>query len=771
MGSQGRSQLSALPSSSSIAAAMRRPSQQRVDLSSRGSLALQRHRVSKGLALPPAASYHTAVNTYYTLDIDGDDGGTSMAASHDLIQHALGLRDAYKQIDKGQLESGDRIIPPIGLRLEDGVFHFSGQRTTAVPWEQFYEDVHAVAACLQNTKCQTACRQRLEILEERFNIYKIMNRELEENAGRSRQGTGVFADSVKVDNLVLMPYYMHSQHLTRFIRDTLATRGDDVVALQGDGADREPITLARACELLEVPDPAWLTGEALGLQPSVEQRRGMTRVDVLDPQFNSGGLRSAALLRLFLSMDTLNKGAYFADLIRPLLGRNEARDDTPQATETAIDLHGLFGDEWEKLALWLQEHGMLGAFEANRWLAYLRRPHPPHAGGGGGGDLGSGNNSSGSGSQAGALFSKLTTTATLENQQQQLENFFLPLLVATIAPEDPKNAHVANMLSSLGGIVVNCGEVNTEISKEVSRKRRRPVDVPWTESVTDMYFLYYVWANLTSLNALRRRRGFNTLQLRAVLPAGTSRTTLAVAYLLCDHVIDGCALHERPVLQYLFGIHRIGVSMAPLSTNGLGSVSFADHPFMQLFRRGLRVSLSTVTPLLTHCSQEPLLEEYSAASRMHRLSGVDLCELALNSVMMSTFPEATRQNWLGAAFVRDGWQGNNFDLTHVPTARLELRATMWAAERQVLQRCAELVAQAAAEPGDDDDSPSTVDNSDNNVTSGDPAAASVAAVSRGGAVRAPYVVVDPHTYFPRLSFVGPYERDMQNGSIVQLLHR
>jgi len=38
-------------------------------------------------------------------------------------------------------------------------------------------------------------------------------------------------------------------------------------------------------------------------------------------------------------------------------------------------------------------------------------------------------------------------------------------------------------------------------------------------------------------------------------------------------------------------------------------------------------------------AQEPLMEEYSIAAQVWKLSSCDMCELARNSVIMSGFPE------------------------------------------------------------------------------------------------------------------------------------
>ena len=75
------------------------------------------------------------------------------------------------------------------------------------------------------------------------------------------------------------------------------------------------------------------------------------------------------------------------------------------------------------------------------------------------------------------------------------------------------------------------------------------------------------------------------------------------------------------------------------------------------FSRGLNVSLSTDDPLQFHFTKveilqfkntrlpfkEPLMEEYSIAAQIFKLSSCDLCELARNSVLMSGFSHDVKQ--------------------------------------------------------------------------------------------------------------------------------
>ncbi|EPY42817.1 adenosine monophosphate deaminase [Angomonas deanei] len=623
---------------------------------------------------------------YYGLHVEGDDGGTSMASAHSFLTTAVAVRDSYKEMDGGKVESPERLTPPIGLRLEDGIFYFSDQCTPVVPWEKYYEDLQTLIQCIQHPRVNAACEHRLQVMEEQFNVYRIFNQEMEESADRYRRGGGVFSDAVKVDNFVKLPYSMSAPWLVSYIRERMEEQGEDVVAMQGDGFKREPINLSKVCTLLEFNDPDWVSVEGLGLQPMLDRRR-LTRVDITDPEFNSAGRQSATLLQLFLSPYTVNKGAYLADAVRVVLEANEELERGPRATETLVEISGLQEEEWERLAEWMYEQDLLETYRTNRWLISIS-PSPPIVG------KGTEGSTTENTFEIGPKFN-----TSLENHQQQLENIFLPLFQATVAPEDAKNVHVAGLLANVGAFVVQCGDAPGR--RPLSAKRRRPVDVPWSEKVPVSYFLYYVWTNLSALNALRKRCGLNTIQLRTKLSSQSSPEALAVSYMLCDHIIDGTALEAHPAMQYLFGLHRIGVCMSPTYSNALGGVPYIENPFAKFFRRGLRVSLATFAPLLTHTSSEPLTEEYGNVARVCRLSGVDLSEIGLNSAWISSFPDELKSEWLGSDVGQQDWRGNNVEFTNVPTARLELRSRVWTAERNVLRRCEGLEPLSGSDSDDE----------------------------------------------------------------------
>merc|ERR1712048_879419 len=108
--------------------------------------------------------------------------------------------------------------------------------------------------------------------------------------------------------------------------------------------------------------------------------------------------------------------------------------------------------------------------------------------------------------------------------------------------------------------------------------------------------------------------------------------------------------------------------MSPCSNNHL-FLSYQKTPFHEFFMRGLNVSLSTDDPLMFHQTKEPLMEEYSLAKQFFKLSSVDLCELARNSVLQSGFSDEPKTHWIGSPDPKV----NDILKTNVPNIRIRHR--------------------------------------------------------------------------------------------------
>ena len=130
--------------------------------------------------------------------------------------------------------------------------------------------------------------------------------------------------------------------------------------------------------------------------------------------------------------------------------------------------------------------------------------------------------------------------------------------------------------------------------------------------------LYYMYANMASLNNWRRERGFSewhelrswwqcsyhrawldTFVLRPHCGEAGDPDHLASAFLTSHSISHGILLRKVPALQYLFYLKQIGIAMSPLSNNSL-FLTYERNPFPDFFNVGLNVSLSTDDPLQFH---------------------------------------------------------------------------------------------------------------------------------------------------------------------------
>jgi AMP deaminase len=153
--------------------------------------------------------------------------------------------------------------------------------------------------------------------------------------------------------------------------------------------------------------------------------------------------------------------------------------------------------------------------------------------------------------------------------------------------------------------------------------------------------------------------------------------------LLAENIAHGINLRKTPCLQYLYYTSQIGLCMSPLSNNSL-FLDYHKNPFPQFFARGLSVSLSTDDPLQIHLTREPLVEEYSVAAQVWKLSATDLCEIARNSVLHSGFPHRLKMHWVHTYYWKYGPEGNNIQKTNVPALRMVFRKDCLTEEHQLI---------------------------------------------------------------------------------------
>lgn len=271
--------------------------------------------------------------------------------------------------------------------------------------------------------------------------------------------------------------------------------------------------------------------------------------------------------------------------------------------------------------------------------------------------------------------------------EEMLGNIFTPLFEVTADPETHPQLHM------FLNLVVGFDMVDDESKPERRVHKHMPEPKEWktTYNPAYVYYAYYVYANLYTLNKFREQRGLNTFDYRPHAGEAGDIDHLIATFMLCDNIAHGINLKKSPALQYLYYLSQIGLSLSPLCNNSL----FMDchkNPFPVFFARGLNVTLSTDAPLQIHLTKEPLVEEFSVATQVSKLSVTDMCEIARNGVLISSFPPECKKHWVASAFWRPGPEGNEVEKTNVPDMRLQFRYETRKAELDLIEQGATMYA-------------------------------------------------------------------------------
>jgi AMP deaminase len=341
------------------------------------------------------------------------------------------------------------------------------------------------------------------------------------------------------------------------------------------------------------------------------------------------------LRTIFLKTDNFIHGRYLAELTKEVMSDLEA--SKYQMVEWRISIYGREMGEWDKLAAWVVDNKL---YSPNvRWLIQIPR-----------------------------LYDVYKSTGLMDNFEQVVSNIFQPLFEVTKDPSSHPKLHIFLQR------VIGFDSVDDESKVERRLYRKFPLPKDWTtrQNPPYSYWIYYLFANISSLNVWRKQRGFNTFLLRPHCGEAGDTDHLAAAVLCCHSISHGLLLRKVPLLQYIFYLEQIGIAMSPLSNNAL-FLAYERNPFLQYFRRGLNVSLSTDDPLQFAFTKEPLIEEYSVAAQIYKLTAVDMCELAKHSVEQSGFEHVVKQRWLGPNYHLPGVAGNDVAKVNVPNIREAFR--------------------------------------------------------------------------------------------------
>ncbi|XP_010553238.1 PREDICTED: AMP deaminase-like [Tarenaya hassleriana] len=527
------------------------------------------------------------------------------------------------------------------FEMQDGIVHVFANKDAkeelfhVADATTFFTDLHYILKVIAAGNIRTLCHRRLVLLEQKFNLHLMLNADKEFLAQKSAPHRD-FYNVRKVDTHIHHSACMNQKHLLRFIKSKLRKEPDEVVIFR----DGTYLTLKEVFESLD------LTGYDLNvdLLDVHADKSTFHRFDKFNLKYNPCG--QSRLREIFLKQDNLIQGRFLGEITKQVILDLEA--SKYQMAEYRISIYGRKMSEWDQLASWIVNNDLYS--ENVVWLIQLPR-----------------------------LYNVYKEMGIVTSFQNILDNIFIPLFEVTVDPNSHPQLHV--FLNQVVGFDL----VDDESKPERRPTKHMPTPAEWTNAFNPAfsYYLYYCYANLYVLNKFRESKGLTTIKLRPHSGEAGDIDHLAATFLTCHNISHGINLRKSPVLQYLYYLAQIGLAMSPLSNNSL-FLDYHRNPFPMFFLRGLNVSLSTDDPLQIHLTKEPLLEEYSIAASVWKLSSCDLCEIARNSVYQSGFSHAQKSHWMGKDYYKRGPDGNDVHKTNVPHIRVEFRHTIWREEmRQV----------------------------------------------------------------------------------------
>ncbi|CAF3742780.1 unnamed protein product [Rotaria sp. Silwood1] len=547
------------------------------------------------------------------------------------------------------LRPSNSLLPPIDacVKIEKGIYNvyilneqkqWIPAKYKSISHDEFIEDFTLISKMINDGPLQSFCHRRLQYLKTKHDLHTLLN-EVKEWSEAKDASHRDFYNVRKVDTHIHAAAAMHQKSLLNFMKKKMEVSSDMKVYKKPDGTI---LTLKEVFDELKL-DINDIDTDILGVHAD---RNTFQRFDRFNANYNPVG--NMMLREIFMKTDNYIDGVFFAELLQEVNANLEV--SKYQHAELRLSILGKSIDEWDKLATWFLKNKMHST-NASYMIQIPRIFNVHHASG------------------------------KIKNFQELLTNLFQPLFDATINPES--HPDLFRFMIFFTGF----DSVDDESKPEkllIASNMVCPDQWNTNENPPYAYYLFYMYANILTLNQLRRSRGLNTYQFRPHCGEAGDVSHLSAAYILAENISHGLVLRQSSVLQYLYFLCQIGIAMSPLSNNSL-FLSYNQNPFLEYFQRGLCVSLSTDDPLQFHFTKEPLMEEYSIAAQIWRLSSIDMCELARNSVLMSGHSDQVKKAWLGQQYKEPGVSGNNIRLTNVPNMRIAYRYEVLCEELHLLK--------------------------------------------------------------------------------------
>jgi AMP deaminase len=549
----------------------------------------------------------------------------------------------------------------LSMVIVDGVAEIPGFDLPKIPSRKdFRHDLVELWKIVKSPEVKSLAMKRLEGLSTRFQCHLL------EHASHEReeqvQCKGDIYSVMKVDNHIHLAAAFPPTLLLKFIKHKLQSEPEQEVA---PGKTLKGLIIEALGAHATSDDPA-----VLAKMIDVDTLRVCAgdhfyhRFDNFNDAYSPLGC--ASLRNVFMKSSNHMKGRYFAELTKETIHSFEKNHTY---AEMRLSIYGKNCGEWDDLAGWVKANQLHESpmTERNLWMVQIPR-----------------------------VFKVFCKAGVVKNFADLITNIFQPLFEVALDPST--HPELAEVLPSFVGI--DCVDDESIADPLIARRSQVYGDSTPAGSTDDAltpdkwnvsenppysYYSFFIYANLRRFNDLCDRLGRPWhLSFRPHAGEAGEVHHLATAFLVTSRINHGINLYHSPVLQLLYFMTQIGVSVAPISNNAL-FLRIKDNPFPLFFRRGLNVSLSTDDPLMFHATNQPLMEEYTAARLVFGLSNVDLCEIAANSVRQSGFPHDRKVAALGNGCALKQPYAWSPQLCNVPNMRLRYRRQQLAQELSFLK--------------------------------------------------------------------------------------
>jgi hypothetical protein len=333
-----------------------------------------------------------------------------------------------------------------GVFEEDGFVPGETEVVFAPPGTatEFFSAMHWLLKVAAGGSVRSFTHQRLQLLEQKFNLHVMLNADKEFLAQKSAPHRD-FYNVRKVDTHVHHSACMHQKHLLRFIKSKLKKEGDEVVIFR----DGKYLTLKEVFESLNLT-PYDLSVDTLDVHAD---KNIFHRFDKFNLKYNPFG--QSRLREIFIKQDNLIHGRYLAEVTREVFVDLEA--SKYQHTEYRISVYGRKPVEWDTLAAWVVQNRLYS--DNNVWMVQVPR-----------------------------LYNVYKAQGILESFQQLLDNIFVPLFEVTLDPSSHPMLHV--FLRHVSGFDL----VDDESKPERRPMKQMPTPAEWTSKHNPAYayYMYYV---------------------------------------------------------------------------------------------------------------------------------------------------------------------------------------------------------------------------------------------------------------------------------------